>query len=130
MQCFIIPQFRVQLIAEGVVIAGLSEIGIFPLLSGQRFGQDQGIDLRNDDQDTEMEQVRFRGKIHIIRKGAERVDGGMDEDAGQQAVATIKNRDQQETHCGCKDDLAQVMDQIHTAAVEHVDDMSDAKSYA
>ena len=77
-----------------------------------------------------MEQVRFRGKIHIIRKSAERVDGGMDEDAGQQTTAAIKNRDQQEPHCGCKNDLAQIADQLHTAAVEQVDDMSDAEGHA
>ena len=77
-----------------------------------------------------MEQVHFRGKVRIIRKSAERVDGGMDDDAGEQATAAIKDRDQQETDCDCKDDLAQVIDQIHTAAVEQVDDMSNAKSYA
>ena len=76
-----------------------------------------------------MEQVHFRGKIHVICKGAERVDGGMDEDAGEQAAATIKDCDQQETDCDCKDDLAQVIDQIHTATVEQVDDMSDTKSH-
>ena len=43
-----------------------------------------------------MEQVRFRGKACVICKGAERVDGGMDEDAGKQAAAAIKDRDQQE----------------------------------
>ena len=42
----------------------------------------------------------------ISGKCTKGVDGGMDEDAGQQAAATIKNRDQQETHCNCKDDLA------------------------
>ena len=58
------------------------------------------------------------------------LDGGMDEDAGQQATAAIKNRDQQKAHCGCKDDLAQIADQVHTAAVEQVDDMSNAESHA
>ena len=77
-----------------------------------------------------MEQVHFRGKIHVICKGAERVDGGMDEDAGQQTAAAIKNRDQQKAHRNRKNNLAQVVDQFHTAAVEQVDDMSDAKSYA
>ena len=76
-----------------------------------------------------MEQVRFRGKIHIIRKGAERVDGGMDEDAGKQAAAAIKDCDQQESNHDGKNDLAQVIDQSHTAAVEQVDDMSDAESH-
>ena len=77
-----------------------------------------------------MEQVRFRGKACVICKGAERVDGGMDEDAGEQAAAAIKNRDQQETDCDCKDDLAQVIDQIHTAAVEQIDDMPNAEGHA
>ena len=76
-----------------------------------------------------MEQVRFRGKIHIIRKSAERVDGGMDEDAGEQAAAAVKDRDQQKTDRDGKNDLAQVIDQSHTAAVEQVDDMSDAESH-
>ena len=77
-----------------------------------------------------MEQVHFRGKVRIIRKSAKRVDGGMDEDAGEQAAAAIKDCDQQETDCDGKNDLAQVIDQIHTAAVEQVDDMPNAKSYA
>ena len=77
-----------------------------------------------------MEQVRFRGKIHIIRKGAERVDGGMDEDAGKQAAAAIKDCDQHEAHRDGKNDLAQVIDKIHAAAVEQVDDMPDAERHA
>ena len=76
-----------------------------------------------------MEQVCFRGKIHIIRKGAERVDGGMDEDAGKQASAAIKDCDQQESNRDGKNDLAQVIDKIHAAAVEQVDDMPDTKSH-
>ena len=77
-----------------------------------------------------MEQVHFRGKACIICKGAKCVDGGMDEDAGKQAAAAIKDCDQQESNRDGKNDLAQVIDQIHTAAVEQVDDMSNAKSYA
>lgn len=73
-----------------------------------------------------MEQVHFRGKARVICKGAKRVDGRMDDDAEEQATAAIKDRDQQETDCDCKDDLAQVIDQIHTAAVEQVDDMTAA----
>ena len=59
-----------------------------------------------------MEQVRFRGKVRIIRKSAERVDGGMDEDAGEQAAAAVKDRDQQKTDRDGKNDLAQVIDKI------------------
>ena len=77
-----------------------------------------------------MQQAHFHGQTDIACKCTEGVDGGMDEDAGQQAAATIKNRDQQETHCNCKDDLAQIVDQLHTAAVEQVDDMSDAEGHA
>ena len=77
-----------------------------------------------------MEQVHFRSKVRIIRKSAERVDGGMDDDAGEQAAAAIKDCDQQESNRDGKNDLAQVIDKIHAAAVEQVDDMSNAKSYA
>ena len=77
-----------------------------------------------------MEQMYFRGKVCIICKGAERVDGSVDDDAGKQTATTIKNRDQQETNCDCKDDLAQVIDNIHAAAVKQVDDMPDAESHA
>ena len=73
--------------------------------------------------------MRFRGKVRIIRKGAERVDGGMDEDAGEQAAAAVKDRDQQKTDRDGKNDLAQVIDKIHAAAVEQVDDMPDTKSH-
>ena len=74
--------------------------------------------------------MHFRGKARVICKGAKRVDGGMDSDAGEQTPTAIKDRDQQEAHRDGKDDLAQVIEQIHAAAVEQVDDMSDAKSYA
>ena len=50
--------------------------------------------------------------------------------AGEQTAAAIKNRDQQKANRNGKDDLAQVVDKVHAAAVEQVDDMSDAKSYA
>ena len=43
-----------------------------------------------------MEQVRFRGQARIIGKRAQRVDGGVDQDAGEQATAAIKDRHQQE----------------------------------
>ena len=77
-----------------------------------------------------MEQVHFRGKVRIICKGAERVDGRMDENTGEQTPATIKNRDQQEADRDGENDLAQVIDNIHATAVEQVDDMSDTESYA
>ena len=77
-----------------------------------------------------MNNVHFRSNGFIICKRTDRVDCGMDNNTRKQASAAIKDRDQQETDCDCKDDLAQVIDQIHTAAVEQVDDMSNAKSYA
>ena len=77
-----------------------------------------------------MQQAHFHSQPSIAGKCTKGVDGGMDEDAGKQAAAAIKNRDQQEAHCGRKDDLAQIVDQLHTAAVEQVDDMSDAKGHA
>ena len=77
-----------------------------------------------------MEQVSFCGKVCIICKGAKRVDGGMDENAGKQAAAAIKDCDQQEADRDRKNDLAQVTHKIHAAAVEQVDDMPNAESYA
>lgn len=74
-----------------------------------------------------MNQVHFRGKICIIGKCTKRIDGSVDEDARNQAAAPVKNCDQQEAHRNGKDDLTQVADQIHAAAVEQVDDMSDAE---
>ena len=76
-----------------------------------------------------MEQVHFRGKVRIIRKSAERVDGRVDNNTGEQAAAAIKDRDQQETDCDGKNNLAQVIDKLHAAAVEQVDDMPNAESY-
>ena len=77
-----------------------------------------------------MQQVRYRGKVRVIGKGAERVDGGMDENTWNQASSAVKYRDQQETDRNREDNLTQVIDQIHTAAVEQVDDMPDAESHA
>ena len=76
-----------------------------------------------------MEQVHFRGEIRIICKSAERIYRGMDEDAGQQAAAAIKDRDKQEAHRDGKDDLAQIADQVHSAAVKEVNDMSNAEHF-
>ena len=73
--------------------------------------------------------MRFCGKVRIIRKRTERVDSSMDDDAGEQASAEIKDCDQQEADCDGKNDLTQVTHKIHATAVEQVDDMSDAESY-
>ena len=48
----------------------------------------------------------------------------------EQAAAEIKDRDQQEADRNGKDDLAQVVDKIHPAAVKQVDDMPDAEGHA
>ena len=69
-----------------------------------------------------MKQVRFCGKACVIGKCAQRIDGSVDEDAGEQAAAAIEDRDQQDAHRDGKDDLAQAADQIHAAAVEQVDE--------
>lgn len=74
--------------------------------------------------------MHFHGQTSIAGKCTEGVDGRMDEDAGQQAAATIKNRDQQETHCNCKDNLTQIAYYVHAAAVEQVYQMPNTKSHA
>ena len=76
-----------------------------------------------------MEQLCFHGKTSIICKCAERVDGGMDEDAGEQAATAVKDRDQQKADRNRKSDLAQVIYKIHAATVEQVDDMPDAEGH-
>ena len=69
----------------------------------------------------------FHGDVRRTCKRAERVDSGMDDYAGEQAPAAVKNRDQQKAYRNRKADLAQIVDQIHTAAVEQIDNMSYAK---
>ena len=77
-----------------------------------------------------MNKVHFRGKIRVICKGAERVDCRVNEYTRDKAPAVVKDSDKQEADRDRKDDLAQVIDKIHSASVEQVDDMSDAKSHA
>ena len=55
--------------------------------------QDQGISDREQDQSGKMQKLRLHCKLCIICKRAERVDGGMDEDAGEQTAAAGKDRD-------------------------------------
>ena len=40
-----------------------------------------------------MEQARFHGKTGVVCKRAENVDGGVDENAGEQAAAAVKKLD-------------------------------------
>ena len=102
-----VPNARPKELIRAVMLALLFILTtFFPLFLGEHSCQDQGIGDRNCNQDTEMQQAHFHGQASIAGKCTKGVDGGMDEDAGQQAAATIKNRDQQETHCNCKDDLA------------------------
>ena len=103
--------------------------GYCPRVPRQRSCQKQGIGDRNNNQYAEMEQTHFHSKIGVLCKSAERVDGGVDENAGNQASAAIIYRDQQEADCDCKNDLAQVVDNIHAAAVKEVDDMPDAEGH-
>ncbi len=74
--------------------------------------------------------MHFRGKARVIRKCAERVDCRVNEYTRDKATAAVKDSDQQKTDRDRKDDLAQVIDKIHSASVEQVDDMSDSESYA
>ena len=72
----------------------------------------------------------MRRKPRIVCEGAQRVDGGMGDDAGEQTAAAVKDRDQQEAYRDSKDDLTQVGHQIHAAAVEQIDNVPDAKGHA
>ena len=47
---------------------------MFPLFFRERSYQNQGIGNRNDDQNNEMEQLRFRGKFRIIRKRTDTIE--------------------------------------------------------
>ena len=96
----------------------------------ERSCENQGIGDRNDNQNTKMKQMLFRSKVRVIRKCTERIDCRMDDDAGKQAAGPVKNRDQQEADRDGKDDLTQIADQIHAAAIEQVDNMSDAEGQA
>ena len=101
----------------------------YPPILRERSCQDQGIDNRDHGQNREMKQMHLHGKIPVVGKRSERVDGGMHKNAWDQASAAIKDRDQQKTDRNGKDDLAQIADQIHAASVEQVDDMPDTKSH-
>lgn len=76
-----------------------------------------------------MEQVHFCGKVRIVGKCAKHVDDRMNDDAWKQTPTAIKNRDQQKTNCNRKNNLAQIVQKIHTTTVEQVDNMSDAKRH-
>ena len=75
-------------------------------------------------------ELRFQGDLRIVGKRAERVDCGMDGNAGKQASAAIENRHKQEADRNRKADLAKVVCQVHSAAVKQIDQVSDAEGYA
>ena len=101
-----------------------------PRMLRHRSCQDQGIGSRYRDQNGDMPQPHCHGESGFIGKGTERIDRRMDENAGDQTAAAVKNRDQQEAHRDGKYDLAQIADQIYAAAIEQIDNMSDAKGQA
>lgn len=89
--------------------------------------QNHRIDDRNNNQNTDRKQPHLRGKPCVIGKCIERVGGGMEYDAGKQASTAVENRNEHKADRDGKDDLAQIAQQLHPAAVKQVDDMSVAK---
>lgn len=61
--------------------------------------------------------MHFFRQPFSIGKGTERVDGRVGEDAGEQAVAAMKQQDKQEADRNRKNDLTQIFRQGHAAAV-------------
>ena len=59
----------------------------FLLIFRERPCQDQRVSSRNDNQSRDMQQLHFYGNSRVICERAERVDGGMDKNAGNQALA-------------------------------------------
>ena len=77
-----------------------------------------------------MKQVHFCAKARIICESAQCVDGRVDGNAGNKAFAAVEDRDEQKAHCDGKDDLAQIVYKVHAAAVEQIDNVSDAEGHA
>ena len=65
-----------------------------------------------------MNKVLFHGNICFICKNTKSVNSRMDNNAGKQASATIKNRYKQETYRNREANLAQIVYQVHTAAIK------------
>ena len=84
----------------------------------KRSCQDQGISNSDQYHNKYLDKLLFHGNIGIICESAEGVDGGMDDNAGEQASTAIKNGDKQETYCNRKANLTQIVYQLHTAPVE------------
>lgn len=65
-----------------------------------------------------MNKVLFHSNICFICKSTKSVNSRMDNNAGEQASATVKNRYKQETCRNRKANLAQIAYQVHTAAIK------------
>ena len=65
-----------------------------------------------------MNKVLFHGNICFICKNAKSVNSRMDDNAGEQTSATIKNRYKQEAYRNRKANLTQISCQVHTAAIK------------
>lgn len=72
----------------------------------------------------------MHGDISIIGKRTKRIYGRMDDYAGKQAAAAIGNSHEHKAYRNRKTDLAQIACQAHAAAVEKVDNVPYAESYA
>ena len=77
-----------------------------------------------------MNQLPFHGNVCIIGKRTKRIYGRMDDYAGKQAPAALKNGHEHKAYRNRKNDLAQIACQAHAAAVEQVDNMPYAERYA
>ena len=77
-----------------------------------------------------MKELLFRGAAGVVCKGAEGVDGGMDDNAGNKTSAAVKDRHEQEAYRDRKAYLAQVAHKAHAAVIEQIYKMSDAEGHA
>ena len=77
-----------------------------------------------------MDQLPLHGDISIISKRTKRVNSRVNDDAGKHASAAIKNSYKHKAYRNRKYNLAQIAYQAHAAAVEKVDNVPYAESYA
>ena len=80
--------------------------------------KEEGVGGRYEYHDETTNHMLFQCKSGFICKSAERVDGRMSDNAGEQASATIKYRYKQEAYGDRKANLTQIVYQVHAAAVE------------
>ncbi len=88
------------------------------LIFRKRSCKDEVIGNRYKYHNKYINKVFFHGNICFICKGTESVDSGMDNNAGEQTSATIKNRYKQEAYRNRKANLAQIAYQVHVAAIK------------